>query len=89
MRRATTSTILLGFLSLPVSAQRLNVDPKQPYSASEQKQAQKLYNKSLKQQQKAAKKNQKAQQKAWKNQQKEADKVNKQRQQQIEQSQHH
>src|SRR5215470_10603444 len=82
MKRATIAALLLGGLALPVCAQRLSVDPSHPYSASEQKQAQKAYNKSLKQQQKAAKKNQRAQQK-------DASKVNKARQQQIEQAQHH
>jgi len=89
MKRATVSLLLLGAMSLPVCAQRLNVDPAHPYSSSEQKQADKLYKKSLKEQQKANKKNEKANRKAFKKQQKEADKVNRQRQQQIEQSQHH
>ena len=74
--------LLPAALALPACAQRLNVDPSRPYSTSEQRQANKLYRKSLKQQEKARKK-------AWKKQQKEANKVNKARQQQIEQSQHY
>lgn len=89
MKRSIILGLLVAGLAMPVCAQKLNVDPSHPYSSSEQKQADKLYKKSLKQQEKAAKKNEKAQKKAWKKQQKEADKVNKQRQKQIEESQHH
>ncbi len=91
MKRATILAFLLvcmGVSALPARAQRVNFDPAHPYSASEQKQADKLYKKSLKDQEKARKKNEKAQRKAFKKQQKEADKAGKARQQQIEQSQH-
>jgi len=81
--------IFVGATALPGNAQRLNVDPAHPYSSSEQKQADKLYKKSLKQQAKSQKKNEKAQRKAWKKQQKEADRVNRERQKQIDQTNHH
>ena len=70
-------------------AQRLSVDPAQPYSAAEQKQSEKLYKKSLKQQEKAQKKDQKARHKERKKQQKEGAKVNQARQKQIDQANHH
>ena len=92
MKRATASALLLicfGASALPARAQRLNVDPAHPYSASEQKQAEQLYKKSLKEQEKAQKKAEKAQRKAWKKQQKQMAKDDQARQKQIEQAQHH
>jgi len=80
--------VVLGTGAAAARAQRLNVDPAHPYSSSEQKQADKLYKKSLKQQEKAQKKAEKARHKAWKKQQKEADKVNKARQKQIDSQRH-
>jgi hypothetical protein len=85
MKRAGLLVLLLcfGATARPARAQRLNVDPNHPYSASEQKQSEKLYNKTLKEQQKARKKNEKAQQKAYKKQQKQMNKDNAARQKQI------
>jgi len=91
MKHLAASLLLLCLAALPngARAQRLNVDPAHPYSPSEQKQADKLYKKSLKQQEKAQKKGEKARHKQFKKQQKEANKVNKARQQQIDQANHH
>jgi hypothetical protein len=82
-------TVICIGAALPVRGQKLNVDPAHPYSAAEQKQSQKLYEKQLKQQQKAQKKDQKAQQKAYKKQQKQMKKDNAARQKQIEQANRH
>jgi hypothetical protein len=92
MKRTTTSAGLLicfAASALSAPAQRLNVDPAHPYSASEQKQAENLYKKTLKEQEKAQKKTEKAQHKAWKKQQKQMNKDNEARQKQIDQAQHH
>jgi len=91
MKRARTFVLLLGLgaVALPAGAQRLSVDPNHPYSASEQKQAEKLYNKQMKAQEKAKKRNEKAQQKAYKKQQKQMKKDNAARQKQIDAANHH
>jgi hypothetical protein len=92
MKRARKLVLLLmGFAAmvLPAGAQRLSVDPNHPYSASEQKQSEKLYSKQLKAQEKAQKRNEKARQKAYKQQQKQMKKDNAARQKQIDASNHH
>lgn len=91
MKRLAAFLLLLCLAAVPNSgsAQRLNVDPAHPYDANEQKQADKLYKKSLKKQENAQKKDQKARHKEWKKQQKEGAKVNQARQKQIDQANHH
>ena len=82
------AVICCGATALHAGAQRLNVDPAHPYSASEQRQADKLYKKSLKEQDKAQKKAEKAQHKAWKKQQKQMAKDDQARQKEIDRTQH-
>ena len=91
MKHALTLVLLIGLsaMAMPAGAQRLSVDPNHPYSASEQKQSEKLYSKQMKAQEKAKKKNEKAQQKAHKKQQKQMKKDNAERQKQIDASNHH
>jgi hypothetical protein len=77
MRRVAVIGLLaicFGAAALPTRAQRLNVDPSNPYSPSVEKQKQQIYNKTVKDQQKMQKKNEKAQRKAAKKQQKEMSK---------------